>query len=65
MFRKFLYYLLDEMEMEAEYKGEMHYEIEFPEVIQNDEQMCKDLLEDFEDQVKSLAWKMGLKINEK
>ena len=65
MFRKFLYYLLDEMEMEAEYKGEMHYEIEFPEVIQNDEQMCKDLLEDFEDQVKSLAWKMGLKLNEK
>lgn len=65
MFRKFLYYLLDEMEMEAEYKGEMHYEIEFPEVIQNDEQMCKDLLEDFEDQVRSLAWKMGLKLNEK
>lgn len=62
MFRKFLYELLD---MEVECKGEMHYEIEFPEVIQNDEQMCKDLLEDFEDQVKSLAWKMGLKLNEK
>ena len=62
MFRKFLYELLD---METECKGEMHYEIEFPEVIQNDEQMCKDLLEDFEDQVKSLAWKMGLKLNEK
>ena len=26
MFRKFLYYLLDEMEMEVEHKGEMHYE---------------------------------------
>ena len=65
MFRKFIYYLLDEMEMEVEHKGEMHYEIEFPEVIQNDEQMCKDLLEDFEDQVKSLAFKMGLKLNEK
>ena len=51
--------------MEVECKGEMHYEIEFPEVIQNDEQMCKDLLEDFEDQVRSLAWKMGLKLNEK
>jgi hypothetical protein len=62
MFRKFLYELLD---MEVECKGEMHYEIEFPEVIQNDEQMCKDLLEDFEDQVRSLAWKMGLKLNEK
>ena len=62
MFRKFLYELLD---METECKGEMHYEIEFPEVIQNDEQMCKDLLEDFEDQVKSLAFKMGLKLNEK
>ena len=62
MFRKFLYELLD---METECKGEMHYEIEFPEVIQNDEQMFKDLLEDFEDQVKSLAWKMGLKLNEK
>jgi hypothetical protein len=62
MFRKFLYDLLD---MEVECKGEMHYEIEFPEVIQNDEQMCKDLLEDFEDQVRSLAWKMGLKLNEK
>lgn len=62
MFRKFLYELLD---MKVECKGEMHYEIEFPEVIQNDEQMCKDLLEDFEDQVRSLAWKMGLKLNEK
>ena len=65
MFRKFLYYLLDEMEMEVEHKGEMHYEIEFPEVIQDNEQMCKDLLEDFEDQVKSLAFKMGLKLTEK
>ena len=62
MFRKFLYELLD---MEVECKGEMHYEIEFPEVIQNDEQMCKDLLEDFEDQVRSLAWKIGVKLNEK
>lgn len=65
MFRKFIYYLLDEMDMEVECKGEMHYLIEFPEAIQNDEQMCKDLLEDFEDQVKSLAWKMGLKLDEK
>ena len=64
MFRKFLYHLLEEM-MEVDCKGEMHYEIEFPEVIRQDEQMCKDLLKDFEDQVRSLAWKMGLKLHEK
>lgn len=61
MFRKFLYELLD---MNKEFVGEMHYEIQFPEVIEKDEQMCKDLLEDFEEQVKSLAWKMGLKLRE-
>jgi hypothetical protein len=62
MFRRFLYDLLD---MKLQCKGEMHYEIEFPEAIQGNAQMCKDLLEEFEDQVKSLAFKMGLKLEEK
>jgi hypothetical protein len=62
MFRKFLYEIMDN---KRECVGEMHYEVKFPEVIADDEQMCKDLLEDFEDQVRSLAWKMGLKLNEK
>lgn len=61
MFRKFLYEILDN---EPEMVGEMHYEIKFPEAIANDEQMCRDLLEDFEDQVRSLAYKMGLKLKE-
>ena len=62
MFRKFLYEIMD---MDKECIGEMHYEIRFPESICGDEQMCRDLLEDFEDQVRSLAWKMGLKLHEK
>ena len=61
MFRKFLYEIMDN---DIECVGEMHYEIKFPEVIANDEDMCKDLLEDFQDQVKSLAYKMGLKLKE-
>jgi hypothetical protein len=61
MFRKFLYEMMD---MQKECIGEMHYEIRFPECISSDDQMCRDLMEEFEDQVKALAWKMGIKLEE-
>ena len=61
MFRKFLYEILDN---EPEMIGDMHYEIKFPECICHDEQMCRDLLEEFERELKSLAWKMGIKLEE-
>jgi hypothetical protein len=62
-FRKFLYELF---EAEFEVAGaEMSYHIDFPEAIKNEPEMCQDLLEEFEREVKAIAWKMGLKLTEK
>lgn len=61
MIRKFLHDLLT---LHKECKGEMHYEIEFPEATRDDEQICQFLLDDFERRVKSLAEEMGLTLHE-
>ena len=65
MFRKFLYELYDMMSLEEEFTAKMNYEIEFPESIKHDEQMCSDLLESFEEEVKRIAYRMCLKLHEK
>ncbi len=62
MFRNYLYKTLDR---EERFSSELNYDINFPEVIEKDEQMCRDLLEEFEDQVRALAWKMGIKLTKK
>ena len=59
-FRKYLYELLDE-----EYKGEMHYLIEFPENIQGNEEACQVILDEFKEQVEELAKELGLKLEKK
>ena len=64
-FRKFMYKMMEVMEADVEMSADMHYHIDFPEAIKNEPEMCQDLLEEFEREVKSIAYKMGLKLTDK
>ena len=65
-FRKFMYKMLEVMEADIEVTGaDFHYYIEFPECLKDKPEMCQDLLDEFEREVKAIAHKMSLKLTEK
>jgi hypothetical protein len=56
--------LIHEVDTKMKHIGEIHYEINFPELVNDNEEMCMILLERFERHLEKLASTMGLNLKE-
>lgn len=61
MFRKLMYNLMDW----SNGKTNKHYEIHFPESLKDNEHARSNILKQFDKEVQDIAWRLGIKIEEK